>query len=59
MGKERIVIFEVGRREGILWLWEFVATWGKRLGQEGQGGMNERKERSVPIPRFSQKWGPL
>jgi len=26
-GKERIEIFGVGRREGILWLWDFVAMW--------------------------------
>jgi len=42
-GKERIEIFGVGRREGILWLWDFVAMWKEIRLRGARGGMNEKK----------------
>lgn len=35
--KERIGIFGVWRREGVIWLWEFVAMW-ERIRLRGARG---------------------
>lgn len=37
-------IFGVGRREGFLWLREFVLMWGKRLGQGQRGDVAASKK---------------